>query len=131
MEGIDVRFQCYRNTDGSYYWRLLSRNHRIVAIAPEGFGNAEEAQTAAEHVRVHAAEAMIDLASDRGVAWQWAMRVDGRVVAVSAHVYGRRVEAQSATQRFRRGAPAAPIAERVQLFDHDVGAREPGAASSI
>lgn len=119
-----MRFQCYRNTEDAYYWRLLSRNHRIVAVAPEGFDDVKEAKTAVEHVRKHAAEAMIDLSSDRGVAWQWTMRVDGEAVAVSAHDYGRRVEATAAADRFRHGVAQAPVVERILLLGHDLGIRE-------
>jgi uncharacterized protein YegP (UPF0339 family) len=119
-----VRFQCYRDTEDAYYWRLLSRNHRIVAIAPGGFGDVQEAKSAVEHVRVHAAEAMIDLSSERGVAWQWTMRVDGEAVAVSAHDYGRRVEASAAAERFRNGVGEAPIVDRILQLGHDLGIRE-------
>jgi uncharacterized protein YegP (UPF0339 family) len=121
---LGVRFQCYRNTEDSYYWRLLSRNHRIVAIAPGGFEDLGAARNAAEFVRAHAAGAVIDLASDRGVAWQWTMRVGGAVVAVSAHDYGRRVEANAAAARFRQGAGEAPIVERILLLGHDLNFRD-------
>jgi uncharacterized protein YegP (UPF0339 family) len=114
-----VRFQCYRTTEASYYWRLLSGNHRIVAMAPDGFDGPKDAVDAARHVRDHAADALIDLTSDRGVAWRWAMRVDGRTVAVCAHPYGRRVEAQSAAGRFRDGAAEATIDDRVLLLGSD------------
>jgi uncharacterized protein YegP (UPF0339 family) len=119
-----VRFQCYRDSENAYYWRLLSRNHRIVALAPEGFDDVQDAKSAVEHVRERAAGAMIDLASDRGVAWQWTMRVDGEAVAVSAHEYGRRVEANAAAERFRNGAGQAPIVDRILQLGHDLGVRE-------
>lgn len=114
-----MRFQCYRTPETSYYWRLLSGNHRIVAVAPDGFDNAPEAVNAAKLIRAHAADALIELASDRGIAWRWAMRVDQRVVAVCAHPYGRRVEAQSAAGRFRQGAPEATIDDRILLLGTD------------
>jgi uncharacterized protein YegP (UPF0339 family) len=119
-----VRFQCYRNAEESYYWRLLSRNHRIVAIAPDGFDDLGDARSAAEFVQANAAEAVIELTSDRGVAWQWTMRVDGEVVAVSAHDYGRRVEANAAAERFRNGAGEAPIVERILQLGHDLSFRD-------
>lgn len=111
-----MRFQCYRTPEASFYWRLLSGNHRIVAVAPGGFDDPPDAVIAARLVRAHAAHAVIDLTSDRGVAWRWAMRMDGRAVAICAHPYGRRVEAQSAAGRFRRGAVEATIDERILLL---------------
>jgi uncharacterized protein YegP (UPF0339 family) len=121
---LGVRFQCYRTTEDAYYWRMLSKNHRIVAIAPGGFDDVREARAAAELVRASAAEAMVDLSSDRGVAWQWTMRVDGEVIAVSAHDYGRRVEALAAAERFRLGAGQAPIVDRILELGHDLGIRD-------
>jgi hypothetical protein len=111
-----VRFQCFRTPEESFYWRLLSGNHRIVAVAPDGFDGPPDAVIAARLVRAHAAHALIELTSDRGVAWRWAMRMEGRAVAICAHPYGRRVEAQSAAGRFRRGAAEATLDERILLL---------------
>lgn len=114
-----MRFQCYRTSEASFYWRLLSGNHRIVAIAPYGFTGTSEAMAAVKLIRSHAADALIELTSDRGVAWRWAMRMDQQMVAICAHPYGRRIEAQSAAGRFRHGAPEADIDDRVLLLGSD------------
>lgn len=111
-----MRFQFYQTPEASFHWRLLSGNHRIVAISPDGFADARDAETAARRVRAHAAHAVIDLTSNRGVNWRWTMRLAGKHVAVCAHPYGRRVEAWSAAERFRRGAGDAVIDGRILLL---------------
>ncbi|GLZ07211.1 hypothetical protein Acsp03_46770 [Actinomadura sp. NBRC 104412] len=108
-----MRFQIYRSPDARFYWRMLSRNHRIVATAAEGFASTEDVARAARAVRTHATTAAIDLTSVQGGEWQWTMRVGGRPVAVSAHGYGRRLEAQAAADRFRAGARDAEVMDRV------------------
>ncbi|MGH3242233.1 MAG: hypothetical protein ACRDNL_17790, partial [Spirillospora sp.] len=67
-------------------------------------------------VREHAGTAVIELASERGAAWTWAMRVGDELVAISAHTYGRRIEALAAARRFRLGAAEAHIEERIPLL---------------
>ncbi|XVQ13114.1 DUF1508 domain-containing protein [Spirillospora sp. CA-255316] len=116
-----MRFQIYRSSDAAFYWRMLSRNHRIVAIAAEGFASTEEVAEAAGAVRAHAATAVIDLTSVQGGEWTWTMRLDGRPVAVSAHGYGRRLEAQAAAQRFRAGARDAVVVDKVIQIGHGGG----------
>lgn len=108
-----MRFQFYQAPDAYFYWRLLSGNHRIVAVAPVGFADPQDAETAAKRVQAHAANAVIDLTSDRGVDWRWTMRLAGSRVAECAHPYGRRVEAWSAAERFRRGAGEADVDGRI------------------
>src|SRR5262249_13852264 len=97
----------YHATDGSYYWRFLARNYRIVTISTQGYADKEAVTAAVEVVRTSAPDAVFDFTSDRGGMWVWTMRVDGARVAVSAHPYGRGRDAASAAQRFRLSAPTS------------------------
>lgn len=106
-----MRFVRYRTSDGLVFWRFLTGNHRIVAVSPRGYANPDDTTKAILTVQAHSPEAPIDFSSDRGGMWTWAMRVDGVVVATSAHPYGRRREVDSAAQRFRLSAPTAAVDE--------------------
>lgn len=108
-----MRFQRYHATDGLYYWRFLARNYRIVTMSPEGFADKDAVTAAIDVVRAGAPDAVFDFTSDRGGMWVWTMRVDGAKVAVSAHPYGRRRDADSAARRFRLGASSAVMDEWV------------------
>ncbi|WP_171064495.1 DUF1508 domain-containing protein [Actinomadura soli] len=103
----------YRTADGLVFWRFLTGNHRIVAISPKGYPDAEETANAIRTVQACSPAAPIDFSSDRGGMWTWSMRVDGKIVATSAHPYGRRREVDSAAARFRLLAPTAVIDEWV------------------
>ncbi|WP_165495039.1 YegP family protein [Actinomadura roseirufa] len=106
-----MRFVRYRTAEGLVYWRFLTGNHRIVAVSPRGFANPDDTTDAIRTMQAHSLDAPIDFSSDRGGMWTWAMRVDGIVVATSAHPYGRRREVDSAAQRFRVLAPTAAVDE--------------------
>jgi uncharacterized protein YegP (UPF0339 family) len=108
-----MRFQRYRVGDGLYYWRFLARNYRIVTVSTQGYADKEAVTAAVEIVRTGAPDAVFDFTSDRGGLWVWTMRLDGARVAVSAHPYGRRRDADSAARRFRLAAPTASLDEWV------------------
>ncbi|RAY11399.1 hypothetical protein DPM19_30715 [Actinomadura craniellae] len=104
-----MRFQRYRTSDGQISWRFLTANHRLVALSPQGFPDEEHAAAAIRVVQLNAASASMDFSSDRGGMWTWAMRLEQVVVAISAHPYGRRREADSAAGRFRLQAAEARL----------------------
>lgn len=106
------RLDCYRSADGRFAWRLLSGNHRTLAMSPGRYDELREAVTAARRLQSQVADAVVDLSSERGDEWRWQMRNAGEIVAVSAHSYGRRIECIAAAERARQAAPGATVSER-------------------
>lgn len=107
---MEPRFQCY-SRDGLVWWRLLGRNNRSMARSAEGFADLAAALADIEAFPQRLAEGTTELQNDRGTHWQWVLRWNDQVVAMSPIRYGRRLECARAVARLYDLATVATVAE--------------------
>ena len=109
------RYQCYSLGEG-WSWRLLGSNNRVLARSPHARPDAAGAARAARTVADLAAHGQIELISEAGTAWRWALLKDGQVLAVASNPYARRLECLRAVARFRACAPDAILVPQPLTF---------------
>ncbi|MFN8080873.1 MAG: hypothetical protein U0Q19_15070 [Kineosporiaceae bacterium] len=100
----------YYHLDSGWFWRLLGANNRTLAYGPQPHADRAAAVVEARAVFRLAAGAQFDL-FDEGREWHWAMLVAGRIRAVSANRFGRRLDCLRAVRQFRKAAALAGQAE--------------------
>jgi uncharacterized protein YegP (UPF0339 family) len=105
---MEPRYQCFGEGPG-WSWRLLGSNHRALARAARTFNSQAAAAADALEAGQLAPGAEIEMLTEHGAAWRWAMTVNGTVRATSAAGYARRLECARAVARFRQCAPQAAV----------------------
>ena len=100
----------YYHLDSGWFWRLLGANNRTLAYGPDPMPDRARAVSEARAVFQAAGSAQFDL-FDEGREWHWAMLVSGRLRAVSANRFGRRLDCVRAVRQFRKDAVLAGQAE--------------------
>ncbi|MFC8825908.1 hypothetical protein ACFT9I_11190 [Streptomyces sp. NPDC057137] len=89
--------------DGTYSWRVVAQNGRVVAVSARPFqeyGNCRRSFEALCRGRAQLAGAVQHTPGGNG--WMWLLRdAEGGVVAVSARPYERHSTCRAAGQRFR------------------------------
>ncbi|MFI6642116.1 hypothetical protein [Streptomyces sp. NPDC050504] len=88
---------------GSYGWRMIAQNGRVVAVSGLAFREYGDCLAAFERLRTDSARLVGAVQhSAEGNGWVWLLRDgDGRPIAVSARAYERHSTCRSAYERFR------------------------------
>ncbi|HYK27505.1 MAG TPA: hypothetical protein VEV61_06010 [Streptosporangiaceae bacterium] len=93
---------------GQVHWRLLSRNNRDSGQSGLPFSDRKACQLGIARM----IEVMPELQPQHTLTdnrWNWALQVDGEVLARSSHSFDRRIRCVAACDWFRSAAPLAAI----------------------
>jgi len=94
--------------NGLVHWRLLSRNNRDSGQSALPFSDRKSCELGIARL----IEAMHDLQTQHTLTdnrWNWALLLDGEVLARSSHSFDRRIRCVAACDWFRSTAPLAAI----------------------
>jgi len=112
-------FEIYEHTDDQWYWRLRSKNGRVLAESYEGFSSRADARKAVDRVRTQASDEENFEGYTDDDKFQWRLTgADGGVLGESARGYSREDNAREAIGRVTAYAPEA------ETLDYDPAAYE-------
>lgn len=97
-------------------WRLLTANHRCLAVGSSAQVGSKQARSAATDVVRRAAQLTPRASRDDANRWWWSVRLDGVEVARSARGYHRRIECDLALRQFVQLVSEATVYPTVLRF---------------
>lgn len=97
-------------------WRLLTANHRCLAVGSGALPGSDQARAAATDVVRRAAQLSPRASRDDANRWWWSVRLDGVEVARSARGYHRRIECDLALRQFVQLVAEATVYPTVLRF---------------
>ncbi|MFC8075659.1 hypothetical protein ACFUN8_08955 [Streptomyces sp. NPDC057307] len=111
-DAVGARCRIDVDADGTYGWRVVAQNGRVVAVSARPFQEYDNCRSSFEALcRGRAQLAGAVQHTPGGNGWMWLLRnAEGGVVAVSARPYERHSTCRAAGQRFR-----ALLAEMVEV----------------
>ena len=103
-----LAIEIFRDSTGSYRWRLRAANGQVVATSANSYEARRAARDAARDLAAHANAMGFEVFEDGAGRFRWRARApSGRVVAQSAEYFGGRSNAQRAARRVREAVSEA------------------------
>ncbi|MFC4086482.1 DUF1508 domain-containing protein [Amycolatopsis samaneae] len=95
-------------------WRLLGGNNTSLGTSALDYRRSEDCLASISWLSVHLGELTAEFGHAGGGRWRWRLRSGTDAVAVAAHAYGRRIEAQRGLDRFRAATKEATTTEKIE-----------------
>ncbi|MFE0026262.1 DUF1508 domain-containing protein [Amycolatopsis sp. NPDC059021] len=114
--GKKPRFQLVQTGSETLRWRLLGGNNTSLGTSALDYHRTEDCLASISWLGAHLDDLTAEFGHAGGGRWRWRLRNGTEAVAVAAHAYGRRIEAQRGLDRFRTATGEATTDGRIETI---------------